>query len=244
MVMRRDLELMEGNIIRRQERGQERAAGDLQTVVLWVKRGFCILGLVILALVATMGFLVIPPGVEQVDKNQSDPLMNNVTLSEVDMYLLMAARHRMIGLYLKGRSTRCFLELEKYSKKTAKMTLTFAEDLAANDGYDGNDPQQKQVLMAKKKEIDERLVFEECMEERMAVLDQWKKRKSISKWTLSNAFDWRTMIQDNGWCSDRNECFCDILLSPDEEIEEELLKNQKEIEAMDELLEIELYDEL
>ncbi len=115
---------------------------------------------------------------------------------------LKCERHKIISLYLSGRCDRCTLELKKYKNDTKAKVAEFTSALTANDGYDGKGGQRLKEM-------------KEVHEERTAVMEAWKEMESISRWTMANAFDWKAMIQDNEWCKDRNECFCDILMSPD-----------------------------
>ena len=171
------------------------------------------------------------------DNNQSDPLQHVTSTDPV--YGLLGTRHKTISIYLQGRIYRCAVAQKEYLGETAKIKIDFSSKLAANDGYDGKNPAQGQRLKEMSKEIDGREAFQKCMKDRMAVLEEWKDRNLITDWTTENAFDWKKMIVANGMCKDRNECFCDILLSADETIEGKLSENQKEIEKVDdELLKI------
>ena len=92
------------------------------------------------------------------------------------------------------------------------------------------DSEEVLKLRALKKELNARWEFQDCMRGRLDEMMGWKTKQNILTWSNQDAFEWKEMLLAKGICKDRNECYCEILLAPNQEFEQDLLDNKKTVD--------------
>ena len=152
-----------------------------------------------------------------------------------ELWLKYGVRNELIEYYTKDRVHECEQNRAAYLKETERMTGELSVALVQNGGFeDGKDPEEGKRLWKMKAVLDQRLKHNDRMEARMSQLESMADDNGVMKeCTMKSEFDFKRVLYAHDMCKDRNECFCDILLAPQQDLAAKLAKNQKEIDALE-----------
>lgn len=87
--------------------------------------------------------------------------------------------------------------------------------------------------VALEKTIKEREKDEECMDQTLERLGGMQDYDRIKDWVMDDQFEWSKMLAESGLCEDRNDCLCDILLGPQEDITDAIAVKRQEIKKVE-----------
>ena len=144
-----------------------------------------------------------------------------------------AYRNKLIEFHTHGRVRECNDRQSSYVEETHRMSTELAAAVARNGGYEnGEDPEEGKRLRELESAISQRAEHSVRMDARMYQLESMANDNGVMvEWTMKPDFEFERMLYAHDMCQDKNECFCDILLAPQKDLDAVLKQNKKDIIA-------------
>ena len=145
-----------------------------------------------------------------------------------------AYRNKLIELHTKDRVDECTVSRDSYVEETIRMMAELSAGLAQNAGdyENGTDVEEGKRLRELESAISQRAEHSVRMDARMYQLESMANDNGVMvEWTMKPDFEFERMLYAHDMCQDKNECFCDILLAPQKDLDAVLKQNKKDIIA-------------
>ena len=168
-----------------------------------------------------------PMGTEDTNQNESSKLPPVYSL-----YFAFAQKHVLISGLSSEYRKACKLEHVSQVELIKELKDSIV-DVYQEVGGARNDHQTDKWFAGKNAEVnklratlarEERV--EQCMVKRQHDLQLLTDKEKINMYSVRDNFKWREMLTENGMCLDPTECFCDVLLKPNDKFDAFLAENQ------------------